>query len=249
MTMTELEKEIDAVVDTANATAQPAQPTVAYLCCQVCMKSRPYNPADPMPTECGLDGCKGRVWVGDNEEQARNRATMAASATKPAKAKRTQAPKATPAAAPVAETTPLTGEVAVDGRTPKEKQQAAQKALAEKFNLGHSDYTEVGTGIVDAIGYTVWVDSKPEYVIQSPIESAVDFMRSYREDRKTHPGVRFDVAQVQELSDELRPCVFRGQLVASLVFAGGILRVKPGQAVKIGAKLSSTGSVVWCVLP
>ena len=56
MTMSDLEREINSVVDTANATAQPVTTTtVAYLCCQVCMRGRPYNPADPMPTECGTE--------------------------------------------------------------------------------------------------------------------------------------------------------------------------------------------------
>lgn len=247
--MTDLEREINSVVATANATQpEPPAPTPdAHLCCQTCLSTRTYDPSGPMPTECGVNGCTGRVWVGETAEMAKNRATMAASATKP-KAKRTSAPKAAPVAAQT-EHPSVAGSVEVDGRTPKEKQQQAQAELAKKFNLNHTDYVEVGAGVVDAIGYTIWNDSRPEYMIQSPIESAVDFMRAYREDRKTHPGIRFDAAQIQELSPELRPCVFRNQLIASLVYPGGILRVKPGQNVKIGAKLSSTGSVVWSVLP
>lgn len=248
-----LEAQIGNVVASATAPTQPVIPGVMAngQCCEACGQAMGWDPATPIPEKCH---CGGRIWIGDNIEQARQRAETAKGAAKPDKSPRKlRAPKANPTVKVTIEEAPedVAAEAVAtfkDERHPKERQKAAQVALIAKLKLDTVNYKEVGEGVVDAIGYTIWVDNRPQYIIQEPIETAMDMMRQYRADRIEHPGIRFDAARIQNLPDEVNACSFKGQIVATLVHRSGVYRVKQDEKVKIGAKVSGTGSLVWAVL-
>lgn len=109
--------------------------------------------------------------------------------------------------------------------------------------------TPVGTALVQAVGFTVWVDQKPQYRIQESFETGKEFAEAFNEYRAEQPSARIDVAACINASDpELVACLFRGDMVVGLSTSTGTKQVRRGDVIKIGAVKTSKGNLRFNIL-
>lgn len=154
------------------------------------------------------------------------------------------APGATCAAPTTGASVPLTG---------KELRENAEKALSAKLNP--VSVVEVGQGIVDALGYTVWIEKDghrlPAWNFKELTDTPESFKAELNAARRTDGNITIDVARVSGLEPiELRQARFQNLLIANLVGGNPTGRVScmPGSKVRIGAKLTSAGRPVFFIM-
>lgn len=169
----------------------------------------------------------------------------------PAPAKRTRKkaePVVTPA--PAAEqdapTVPLGGEV--DYRALRE---AAVNKLIQLHSLNEVEIKDVGTGMIFTLGFTRWTEHegarRPVYSFMELTDTPQSFKEELNAARSEDSMITVDVARVTGLSAEIVPTAFNGELIASLRNQTGPVMVTKGAKVKLGAKLSKQGRLIWFV--
>lgn len=137
--------------------------------------------------------------------------------------------------------------------TGKELRENAEKMLSAKLNP--VSVVEVGQGIVDALGYTVWIEKDghrlPAWNFKELTDTPESFKAELNAARRTDGNVTVDVARVAGLEPiELRSARFQNLLVANLVGGTTTGRVScmPGSKVRIGARLSHSGKPVFFIM-
>lgn len=137
--------------------------------------------------------------------------------------------------------------------TGKEARENAERALCVKLNA--MAVVEVGTGTVDALGYTKWIEKDghrlPTWNFKELTDTPESFKAELNAARRTDGNITIDVARVCGLEPiELRQARFQNLLVANLVGGNPSGRVScmPGSKVRIGAKLSHAGRPVFFIM-
>lgn len=163
-------------------------------------------------------------------------------------------PKAKPAPATAAPALPVPPIPANIGSV---DHKAERKARIEKFCLDHKingvSATPVGSGVIDSIGFTRWVEKEGKRVpltsFLEPTDTPESFKAEFKSAQALDSTVKLDCARVCGLSEELNGVAFAGELTASLYdFKIGHVRVKIGQEVEIGAKIAKSGTLIFQVL-
>ena len=140
-------------------------------------------------------------------------------------------------------------EVSGDKPDYKAIREAATKAFVEKHNLSEVAPVTVGTAEVQTCGVTVWTEGIPAFRFQQPFESGSDFSKVYDQLRAAQPSCKIDVVQCNNVSNqELKKCLYNGDMIASLNNGNGTTFAKPGQTVRIGALKTSKGNLRFVVL-
>lgn len=219
------------------ALTQPAPdaPTMQHKVCLACGETTEWS-SDVLPPET-CENCK-RPW-------ATAAAPQPAAAPTPKPRGRPKKVETPPPAAPLT----ATGEVAVT-------REAIEQRMAEFIRakgINAVSVVEVGTGTVQTHGFTVWVEKDgarlPVYNFMEPaIDTPQSFKAELNDARKADFTISLDVVRVGSLSPELLNVTY-GQVVASLRSrTEGTIQVMRGAKVRLGAKLASTGRVVWSVI-
>lgn len=127
--------------------------------------------------------------------------------------------------------------------------ETAEKSLIHTAKINQVTPVEIGTGVVDAIGYTTWVERdgarRPVYHFMELTDTANSFSNRIEEARQEDGNIMIDCARVVDLSDPLHGCVFGGQLVASLRNGRTRVRALPATKVRIAARLSVNGRLIY----
>lgn len=161
---------------------------------------------------------------------------------------RRKAEPAPAAAAPVvAEPTPVLGGEP-DYRAIRE---AAVNKLVQLHGINEVEIKEVGTGMIFTLGFTRWTEHegarRPVYSFMELTDTPQSFKEELNAARSEDSMIAVDVARVTGLSAEIAPTAFNGELIASLRNQTGPVMVTKGAKVKLGAKLSKQGRLIWFV--
>jgi DNA-directed RNA polymerase subunit RPC12/RpoP len=171
----------------------------------------------------------------------------------PAPAKRTRKkaePVVTPAtpATEASEPTPVLGGE-VDYRALRE---AAVNKLIQLHNLNEVEIKDIGTGMIFALGFTRWTEHegarRPVYSFMELTDTPQSFKEELNAARAEDGMISVDVARVTGLTPEIAATAFNGELIASLRNATGPVLVTKGAKVKLGARLSKQGRLIWFVM-
>ena len=145
-------------------------------------------------------------------------------------------------------------EVSADREEWLAKLKAAREALIARYKLDTLMFRPIGTAEAFAYGTTVWEDGLPEvYVWENYLEPKVmhQYIRELAMD-VGQSGLGVDCVQLTDISPELGAAMPRRAVTASIVRkegkALGPIRVKLGDKVNIGAKVSQKGTIVLQVL-
>lgn len=160
------------------------------------------------------------------------------------KAETAPAPEPAPAPASVDPSAP------VDYKAARE---AAAAALIRKYALNEIEIKPVGTGTVFTLGFTRWTENGegtrvPVYSFMELTDTPQSFKEELNSARSSDGTVTVDVARVTGLVPEVSAACFGGELIASLKNSTGPVRVMAGAHVKLGARLSQKGRLVWFVM-
>lgn len=128
----------------------------------------------------------------------------------------------------------------------------ATTRLIAKHHLNNHTPAKVCTGEVISWGFTKWIEDaegnrKPTYVLRDVADSG-EYMKSLTEQRRIDGTTGTDVVLVTDLPAEVRACIWNGELIASTRDSVRTHRVTCGARVTLGAKVSSKGRLIWCVL-
>lgn len=151
---------------------------------------------------------------------------------------------------PKTEEQPQTGEPT---STTKEVVEARVKELIAKLQLNDLQPKQVGTGVIFSLGFTRWVEREGERVPQTyymlPTDSPSSFRELYEAVHNADRTVAMDTALVSGLSAELADIAYRGEIEASLWDGKrGRISVMRGAKVRVGAKVSKRGRLLFSVL-
>lgn len=168
----------------------------------------------------------------------------------PAKRTRKKAEQVVTTAAPAAEqdapTVPLGGEV--DYRALRE---AAVNKLIQLHSLNEVEIKDIGTGMIFTLGFTRWTEHegarRPIYSFMELTDTPQSFKEELNAARAEDGMISVDVARVTGLTPEIAATAFNGELIASLRNATGPVLVTKGAKVKLGARLSKQGRLIWFV--
>jgi len=258
------------ILSQINGLTAATQGSLTYYCCECCTETYGSN-SGPKP-KCSGCGSTGFQYPGSTREEALERrnkgygktnAPEAVLPTEPA----TEVPQAPTGAVvekveklgrkikPKAEVAPVviptpeqveSASVPADHRAVRE---ATVAAFITTHQLNEFAPVEVGTAIVQAVGFTLWNNKKPVFRIQESFEDARDFAAAYNEARATQPAVRIDVAACNRVSSpELEACLFKGDLLVSLNSGHGTTQVRRGDVVKVGAYRTREGKLRFAVI-
>lgn len=150
--------------------------------------------------------------------------------------------------------TPEPVQTAVDNEPEAESdevndREVAVNAFIEKFALNEIQPVPVGTAIVQTIGFTKWVDKKPNFVLMPPTMTGLEFQQVLDAARAEQPFTSIDCALCSHVDNpDLLACLYHGDMVASLNAGQGTTMVKPGFKVKIGALKTSRGKLRFVVM-
>jgi hypothetical protein len=222
--------------------------------------SKPFTPGAAAPNAAGPAFTTPKP-----EPHPMNPSTKSAEPVKPIEAAPAPPPKpaattrkAKPAPAPVAAPAPEVAPVdpihtALDQTDFKAVRNAAVEKFKYENKINGLDWTEVGVGEVFSVGFTLWQtvegSRRPSYGFMEIIDTPASFRASLAEAKTVDPMVKIDVAQITGLSEALVPLVYGGVLVASIWdMKTGPMRVMAGTRVRLGAKVSKSGSLLWQVL-
>ena len=131
--------------------------------------------------------------------------------------------------------------------------EAAAAALIRKYALNEIEIKPVGTGTVFTLGFTRWTENGegtrvPVYSFMELTDTPQSFKEELNSARSSDGTVTVDVARVTGLVPEVSAACFGGELIASLKNSTGPVRVMAGARVKLGARLSQKGRLVWFVM-
>lgn len=147
---------------------------------------------------------------------------------------------------PVVVETSAATEAVVDMRA---ERKAKIHAFIEKHKINEINPVAVGHGIVQTVGFTLWVNRKPVYRFQQPFESSRDFQAAYDEARAEQPALQIDCVQVCRLDNsELETLAFRGDLVASLNCGHGTQWARRGDVVELAAYKTKDSGLRFAVI-
>ncbi len=131
---------------------------------------------------------------------------------------------------------------------------AAREALAKRYKLDTLTYKPIGTAEAFAYGTTVWHDGYPNVTVWEHYLDAAT-IRSYIRDLSMDEdvsGLTIDCVQLTDISPELASAMARRVITASIIRKDGKslgpIRVKLGDKVNIGAKVSQKGTIILQVL-
>lgn len=131
----------------------------------------------------------------------------------------------------------------------KAQRLAAIDKLISIHGLNTVQFIKVGTAEVYSVGFTSWDGNLPSYTFQEPFDTAESFRSVLKEARAQDGRIAVDVALMTNIEpQELVNALFQGQLVAGLASDTGPIRVKAGDKVKIGARVTKTGGLLFRVL-
>ena len=169
----------------------------------------------------------------------------------PAPAKRTRKkaePAVTPAAAEQQAPTPTVLGGEVDYRALRE---AAVNKLIQLHSLNEVEIKDIGTGMIFTLGFTRWIEHegarRPIYSFMELTDTPQSFKEELNAARAEDGMISVDVARVTGLTPEIAATAFNGELIASLRNATGPVLVTKGAKVKLGARLSKQGRLIWFV--
>lgn len=210
------------------------------------------HPANVQPkTTCPK--CSGLLWVGNTEDEAKAKA-KAESKVEP-KVETKEEPKEEPKVQIVrkkAKPKPkVEVEVETEVETPdwKKVREEAVRKVVEEYKLNEFSPVPVGTAIVQALGFTLWQDKKPNFRFMEPFEEPIDFRQVYDAARAEQPATRIDVARCSDVDNELvKPTLYNGEAIVQLNNGSGTRTVKAGTKIKIGAVVSANGSYLRFVI-
>ena len=249
--------------DINKLTADPGAGQLTYYCCGDCKSTYGTNSGPKTKCECGSTGFQ---YPGSTKEEARSRCEQATAVvaapevaqstpdSKPVEVASESAPRKPRVrkekeAAPVAPVAPASTEQP----DYKAEREAAITALIDQLKLNEFQPVEVGTALVQAVGFTLWVrddkGARPIYRVQESFESAADFRAAYDAARASQPALKIDCAACSHISSPaVEKCLFGGDLMASLNTGHGTMRVKAGQRVKIGVYKTKEGRLRFAVI-
>lgn len=150
---------------------------------------------------------------------------------------------------------PAPAQASVDPSAPvdyKAAREAAAAALIRKYALNEVEIKPVGTGTVFTLGFTRWAERDdgsrfPVYSFMELTDTPQSFKDELNSARREDGTVTVDVARITGLAPEVSAACFGGELIASLKNQSGPVRVMAGASVKLGARLSKLGRLVWFV--
>ena len=212
------------------------------------MASRSYGKTDGQSNKIPDTETGGSVEPMPTKTDPKKEETVAPTKTEPAKRQRKRRTKATVEDVGVLPTP----EVIQDVSDPAEHRRLCMDALSQSLT---TRYQFVGMGTVSQVGYTLWLEDAdgrrtPRHRwYESMIEDGKDFMEELNQVKKMFPATSIDVARVIQLDDNIKGCAFKGEIAANLNAGEGAVRVKDGQRVMLGARLTGSGSIVWAIMP
>jgi len=249
--------------DINKLTADPGAGQLTYYCCEGCGSTYGTNSGPKSKCECGSEGFQYPGATKDEARQRREQATtgVASTADTPNKADspavevaNEPAPRK-PRVRKEKEQAPPPPAPTVSHEAPdfKAEREAAIKALIDRLKLNEVQPVEVGTALVQAVGFTLWIrderGARPVYRVQESFESAADFRAAYDAARASQPALKIDCAACSHVSSpEVEKCLFGGDLIASLNTGHGTMRVKAGQRVKIGCYKTKENKLRFAVI-
>lgn len=139
-----------------------------------------------------------------------------------------------------------TAVVAEESASDKRKKLIEELVRTKKLN--ETIPVSVGFGQVDAPGFSVWKDGKPNYrFFEVEFDTPESFGKSFEEARKSGM-VELDVYRITKLSPEIHPLAYRGLITVSKNNGKEIVRAKVGDTIEIGATLSKNKSLIFSIL-
>ena len=129
--------------------------------------------------------------------------------------------------------------------------EAAVNKLIQSHSLNEVEIKEVGTGMIFTLGFTRWTEHegarRPVYSFMELTDTPQSFKEELNDARAEDSMISVDVARVTGLTPEIAATAFNGELIASLRNATGPVLVTKGAKVRLGAKLSKQGRLIWFV--
>lgn len=151
---------------------------------------------------------------------------------------------------PVAQAAPV-APTPTEHADPKAAREAAIARLIQTHNLNEIEVKELGQGTVYTLGFTRWTEQDgrrlPVYSFMELTDTPQSFKEELNAARQEDGMIALDVARVTDLTADIFPTTFGGELIASLKNSHGPVLAARGARVKIGAKLSKLGRIVWFV--
>lgn len=145
-----------------------------------------------------------------------------------------------------APTVPLGGEVDYHAI-----RKAAVNKLIQLHSLNEVEIKDIGTGMIFTLGFTRWTEHdgarRPVYSFMELTDTPQSFKEELNAARAEDGMISVDVARVTGLTPEIAATAFNGELIASLRNATGPVLVTKGAKVKLGARLSKQGRLIWFV--
>ena len=249
--------------DINKLTSEPNAGQLTYYCCEGCGSTYGTNSGPKSKCECGSEGFQ---YPGSTKEEARSRRELALAgvASTPAAEDKADSKTVEVANEPAPRkprvrkekeqvAPPPAPSVSHEAPDFKAEREAAIASLIDRLKLNEVQPVEVGTALVQAVGFTLWIrderGARPVYRVQESFESAADFRAAYDAARASQPALKIDCAACSHISSpEVEKCLFGGDLIASLNTGHGTMRVKAGQRVKIGAYKTKEGKLRFAVI-
>ena len=129
--------------------------------------------------------------------------------------------------------------------------EAAVNKLIQSHSLNEVEIKEVGTGMIFTLGFTRWTEHegarRPVYSFMELTDTPQSFKEELNAARSEDSMIAVDVARVTGLSESIAATSFGGEIVASLRNQTGPVMVTKGAKVKLGARLSKQGRLIWFV--
>jgi len=209
----------------------------SYYACQQCLHV--HSDTSGICPKCNQ---KVYQWPGETADQALDRARRAKGIATTMKAGKTPVKQKVEPGIPEKSDD-------LEERNYRAEREARVANFIKKYNINTLSPVEVGSAIVQTVGFTIWQDKKPIFRLMQPFEDGRDFQAAYNEARALQPALRVDCCQCNRLSNEdLQKCVFRGDLIASTNNGQGTMWVKRGMKVKLGAYKTSSNNLRFVVL-
>jgi len=127
------------------------------------------------------------------------------------------------------------------------------KALRTKFaverGLNEIEFKLVGSGVVAAIGFTVWCEVEgirvPAYKFMESFDTPESFRGLMETYAKSSGRVAIDALRIINLDSALDEVGFNHELIATSNIGHGSIRILPGAVANILAKVSKAGGLVF----
>ena len=131
----------------------------------------------------------------------------------------------------------------------KEKRARATEELIKRKRINEITPVAVGTGVVDAPGFTSWKDGKPETAFfEDAFDTPDSFRSAYTAAREKSTNVQLDVFRVAELSKELHDVSYRGVITVNRNSGHKLIKAKAGDVLEIGALKTAKNALIFVAL-